>query len=101
MTLTLRDDHGEHVIPAGFGRWQPGVLPLGWYGLQPISASGAWANAQTFVAKVAYVETPFIDTYTVQFGEGDAKTVRIEHAINVMGLGPAPRPLPTLTGRVV
>ena len=47
------------------------------------------------------VETPFIDTYTVQFGEGDAKTVRIEHAINVMGLGPAPRPLPTLTGRVV
>ncbi len=97
VTLTFQSEQGEYTIAAGHSQWQPGTMLGDRYSPHPVAASGAWANEDTFVAKVAFVETPFIATCTCTFG---AETVRIEHAINMDG-PIAPQPLPDLVGRAM
>lgn len=75
--LTYVNDSGEHAIPIGVGRWLQGKLSL-LSGSHPFyqtpflyAGSGAWTDDNTFLANLAFIETPFIPRLTCSFN-GDA-----------------------------
>jgi CubicO group peptidase (beta-lactamase class C family) len=92
-TLKLKVKGKEHGIGLKQGEWQKGTLA--WANLveQPAAASGAWTTVDTYVARVAFYETPFILTLTLKFN-GD--TVQIDREMNVGG-GPKPA---VVTGKI-
>ena len=61
-----------------------GKCGLGTVGTQPVAASGAWTEDDTFTAKLCFYETPFIYTMRLKFS-GDE--VRCDVESNV-GFGP-------------
>lgn len=96
--LTLRDERGEHAIAIGAGTWRAGTTtfhPPSSVSSQPTEALGVWPGEDTYVARVAYVETPFCPTFTFRFA-GDA--VHFDLYGNI-GFGPKERP--RLEGRAV
>jgi hypothetical protein len=71
-TTTLSLGPRRHAIPA----------PI------PVAASGAWADPNTYVAKLCFHETPFCPTITCRF-EGDS--LRVDYRVNV-AFGPTEAP---------
>lgn len=92
-TLKLKVKGKEHSIGLKQGEWQKGTLA--WASLieQPAAASGAWTTVDTYIARVAFYETPFLLTLTLKFN-GD--TVQIDREMNVGG-GPKPA---AVTGKI-
>lgn len=67
-TLLLHDVAGAHRITAGNGMWQLGTTAFIARGATVlVAAAGAWRDATTYVAKIVYVETPFVGTLVCQF----------------------------------
>lgn len=67
-TLLLHDAAGAHRIAVGAGSWQAGTTAFMARGaVAPIAAAGAWADADTYVARVAFVAAPFVGTLTCRF----------------------------------
>jgi CubicO group peptidase (beta-lactamase class C family) len=71
-TLVIRRDGSEQRIACGHGDWNKGRMtftsdilrpPLE----QPVAASGAWTADGVYQAKLAFYETPFCATITLQF----------------------------------
>jgi hypothetical protein len=83
----------EHSLGLKQGEWQKGRLAWGNFTEMPAAASGAWTAVDTYVARIAFYETPFLLTLTLKFN-GD--TVSIDREMNVGG---APKPTP-VTGKV-
>jgi CubicO group peptidase (beta-lactamase class C family) len=81
-TIKLKVKGAEHTIGLKQGEWQTSRLAWGNFAEQPAAASGAWTTVDTFVAKVALHETPFILNLTLKFN-GD--TVTIDREMNVGG----------------
>lgn len=90
--IIRHDSRGEQRIPCGYGEWLAGEAHFDQHGILPVAASGAWTSDDTFTWRLIFTETPFIETFTCQFGEHSAV---IEHALNV-SFGPTT--LPTLIG---
>ena len=61
---------------------------------QPVAASGAWIDADTYVVKLSYYETPFCPTLTCRFVED---RLALLYRPNV-SFGPLERP--ELTGLI-
>lgn len=64
--LSIEDADGQHVIPVGLGQWRRArtgfkkhINELFDTSDQAISAIGAWTSDNTFVAKLAFTETPY------------------------------------------
>jgi CubicO group peptidase (beta-lactamase class C family) len=69
-TLLLHDADEAHRIAVGDEVWQPGMTTFMARGTAvPISAAGAWRDATTYVARIAFVETPFVGTLTCRFAD--------------------------------
>jgi CubicO group peptidase (beta-lactamase class C family) len=88
-TLTIRIDGDEERVVCGADAWAPGesrLLDRRWR--LPLAARGAWADASTFVASLAFVGTPYCLTLTCRFA-GDE--VHFDSRSNV-SFGPTQRP---------
>ena len=85
MTLVMRFDGVEQRIPCGRGVWQKGRGRLGLTLEQPVAASGAWTENDTFTAKLCFYETPFLVTTQLKFA-GDEL---LYHAKTNVGFGPS------------
>jgi hypothetical protein len=81
-TIKLKVKGAEHTIGLKQGEWQTSRMAWGNFVEQPAASSGAWTTVDTFVAKVALYETPFILNLTLKFN-GD--TVTIDREMNVGG----------------
>jgi CubicO group peptidase (beta-lactamase class C family) len=92
-TVVMMVDRNERRIRCGSDTWLKGTAALGDNPEAPVAARGAWQNDDTYVMKVCFVETPFVQTMTWKF-TGDAVT--IDRKMNV-GFGPTERP--TLRGK--
>jgi hypothetical protein len=66
VTLVARIAEVEQRIVCGRGAWQKGKFA--WINLpeQPVAASGAWTDADTFSAKLCFYETPFTVSVTLK-----------------------------------
>jgi len=87
VTLVTRCNGIEHRIACGRGAWQKGREAWGRLPTQPVAASGAWTEDDTFTARLCFYETPFLFTVRLRFS-GDE--VRCDVASNV-GFGQVKR----------
>jgi len=92
-TIIARFKGVERRIECGHGAWKKGQAAWGSQRLQPVAASGAWTADDTFTAKLAFYETPFVYTVSMKFA-GDE--LRYKNESNV-AFGPAGEP--ELVGR--
>jgi CubicO group peptidase (beta-lactamase class C family) len=88
VTLVVRSDGVEQRIVCGRGAWQEGRVAWGQLPQQPMAASGAWTEDNTFTARLCFYETPYIITVTLTFSEDE---VRYNAEANV-GFGPTREP---------
>ena len=92
-TLKLKVKGTEHALGFKQGEWQKGRLAWGNFAEMPAAGSGAWTAVDTYVARIAFYETPFLLTVTLKF---NGPTVQIDREMNVGG-GPKPA---AVTGKV-
>src|SRR5262245_13729750 len=57
----------EQRLPLGRGAWTRGRLAYGAQPEQPVAATGAWTSPDTYTARIAFYETPFVLTLTLRF----------------------------------
>jgi CubicO group peptidase (beta-lactamase class C family) len=97
-TLLVAVGGRERRLPCGRAEWRRGGTlltggsQLGGPVEQPVAASGAWVDEDTFAVKACFYETPFCATLRLRFA-GDALV--FDQEMNV-GFGPTKRP--TLVG---
>ncbi len=97
-TLTLRMNGVEQRVRIGSGAWETGRMTFAADAArqpieQSVAASGAWAADGIYKAKLAFYETPFYATLTLDFSGGK---LSLGTEYNVVRRGSAT--LPTLTG---
>lgn len=85
--LSIEDTDGQHVIPVGIGQWRRArtgfkkqINELFDTPEQAVSARGAWTAENTFVAKLAFTETPYTLDATFVF---DGVQVTLDVRYNV------------------
>jgi CubicO group peptidase (beta-lactamase class C family) len=93
--LVIRKAGQESRVPCGSGGWRRGSTLVMGGTAQKVAGSGAWTSEDTFTAKIAAYETPFVVTIALQF-KGDE--LLLDADTNV-GFGPTKRP--PLVGRRV
>ena len=69
VDLVARFAGVDYRLPCGRGEWRKGRAALGPTPEQPVAASGAWTDGDTYTARVCLYETPFITTLTLKFGD--------------------------------
>jgi CubicO group peptidase (beta-lactamase class C family) len=87
-TIVARFNGVETRIECGHGAWKKGQAAWGSQTLQPVAASGAWNADDTFIAKLALYETPFVYTVSLKFA---GEELRFANESNV-AFGPAREP---------
>jgi CubicO group peptidase (beta-lactamase class C family) len=93
--LVIRKAGQESRVPCGRGQWRRGSTLVLNGRPQKVAGSGAWTSDDTYTAKLAAYETPFIVTLALQF-KGDE--LLLDADTNV-GFGQTKRP--QLVGRRV
>lgn len=86
--LTIRFDGKDRQITLRPGGWEKSRVSWASFPDQPIAASGAWTDADTFAAKLCFYESPFILSLRFDYS-GDE--VRLNSETNV-GFGPTKQP---------
>ena len=76
----IRDERGEHRIEVGHGTWLKGESSYDNRGPEPIATSGGWTDADTFMARTCFLETPQCAKLEFDFSEG---RVRFDFGYNV------------------
>ena len=94
--LAVHDEQGEHTVEIGVGDWREGkttfLMDRLWRARAPFDAlavagQGAWADENTFIAKLCLLSTPSCPTLTFAVAGNDLTlTVR-----GNIGFGPAER----------
>jgi hypothetical protein len=88
VTVVARFNGVEQRIVCGRGAWQKGRAAWGPLREQPVAASGAWTEDDTFTAKLCFYETPFTITVSLKFS---GEELRLNSQSNV-GFGPTKQP---------
>ena len=78
--LVARQDGHDSRVPCGRGAWRQGDSLLVNGVAEKIAGSGAWTADDTFTAKLAAYETPFIQTLAFQW-KGDELIVDTEYNV--------------------
>jgi hypothetical protein len=94
MLITLAGKGGERRLRIEPDRWNRATLPILELTDAPVAARGGWEDGETFVARVVFYETPYVQTHSYKF-TGDQVTVTRRQNV---AFGPGD--LPALTGRV-
>jgi hypothetical protein len=84
LSLVFQVDGKERKIACGGDSWTKGRVAWGRLTEQPAAARAVWIDGQTLLAKVCFVETPFVLTLRLTYGDDQ---VKCESALNV-GFGP-------------
>lgn len=87
-TIVARFNGVETRIECGHNAWKKGQAAWGSQRLQPVAASGAWTADDTFTAKLALYETPFVYTVSLKFSGDELRYVNESN----VGFGPAREP---------
>ena len=87
-TLVARFNGVEERIECGHSNWRKGHAAWGAQKRQPIAAGCAWTAADSFTAKIALSETPFVYTISLKFSCAE---LRYNSVANV-GFGSASEP---------
>jgi CubicO group peptidase (beta-lactamase class C family) len=74
-TIVARFKGVETRIECGHNAWKKGRAAWASQRLQPVAASGAWAADNTFTAKLALYETPFVYTISLKFSGDELRCV--------------------------
>jgi len=93
VTLVARVNGAERRVTCGHGAWTDGRSAWGRLDAQPVAASGAWTEPDTYTAKLCFYETPYIVTLRLKFS---GQQVQYNAEANV-AFGPTKQP--QLTGR--
>jgi hypothetical protein len=98
LTLNLRRDGKEVMIPCGHDEWKKSRAPLfagrlAQFPDEPMAGAFAWPSDDTCVIKLCAYETPYHTTLTLKFA-GDSMSLDSETNV---AFGPTKRP--QLTGR--
>jgi len=88
VTLIARFDGVERRIACGHGAWRKGRMAWGRWPEQPVAASGAWTEEDTFTAKLCFYETPYVVTIRLKFV---GQELQCNSEANV-GFGPTKKP---------
>ncbi|MFM2096269.1 MAG: D-aminopeptidase [Planctomycetota bacterium] len=88
VTLVSRSNGKEQRLVCGHKQWMKGRFAWGVQAEQPVAASGAWVDDETFSARIYYVETPFSLTLRMKFADQE---LTLDTEANV-GFGPTVRP---------
>jgi hypothetical protein len=80
VTLAGRWNGVEQRLALGRGEWRKGRLAYGAQPEQPVAASGAWTSSDTYTARIAFYETPFVLTLTLRF-RGDEVSYDSEYNV--------------------
>ena len=88
VTLVIGSNGAEQRVVCGRGSWQKGRVGLGVLPEQPVAASGAWTENDTFTARICLYETPFVFTLRLKLSD---KELRCSTETNV-GFGPTKEP---------
>ncbi len=67
VTLVAQVNGVERRIPCGRNGWLKGQIAWGQFPEQPMAASGAWTEDDTFTAKLCLYETPYVFTIRLKF----------------------------------
>jgi CubicO group peptidase (beta-lactamase class C family) len=92
--IVARQDGRESRVPCGSGSWKRGGSLATNGAPEKIAGSGAWTSDDTFTAKLAAYETPFVQTVALQF-KGDELVVDSEYNVAF-----GERKRPRLTGKL-
>ncbi len=92
-SLVLRVDGKDQTMACGTNAWLKGHASFGPISEGPIAACGAWTGDETYTARVAFVETPFLVTLKLKF-TGEELALDVESNV---GFGATKQP--TLTGK--
>jgi hypothetical protein len=84
----FRAGGAEQRLACGRGSWAKGRLAYGGRPEQAVAASGAFTAPDTYVAKIAFVETPFVLTVSLRFA-GDQLVYDAEYNV---AFGPTKQP---------
>jgi Beta-lactamase len=74
-TIVAKFKGVETRIECGHSAWKKGQAAWGSQRLQPVAAGGAWTADDTFTAKLALYETPFVYTVRLKFAEDELRYV--------------------------
>ncbi|MBZ0285461.1 MAG: beta-lactamase family protein [Anaerolineae bacterium] len=89
--ISIKTAANEETIPCGYGEWQLGQTALFNQPLlfdnTPITASGAWRDADTFTMIVRLYQTPFFHTLVYHF-VGDEMMVEVSINVSLESLKP-------------
>jgi CubicO group peptidase (beta-lactamase class C family) len=107
--FSLVNSKGSHRIVCGHGEWihgsigfdPPALVSLGLAhkGSEvPCAACGAWEAEDSFVAKLCYTETPFMETFKLRFESG---TVTLDQFANLSLRGWSARKRTQLVGKMM
>jgi CubicO group peptidase (beta-lactamase class C family) len=88
VTLVTQVNGAEQRIVCERGAWKKGRGAWGILAAQPVAASGAWTEDDTFTAKLCFYETPFIVTARLKF-TGDEVHYELESNV---GFGQTKQP---------
>ncbi|HXD85135.1 MAG TPA: serine hydrolase [Urbifossiella sp.] len=88
LSLVFEVDGKERKIACGADSWTKGRVAWGRLSEQPAAARAAWIDGKTLLAKVCFIETPFVLTLRLTYGDDQ---VKCESAWNV-GFGPGKEP---------
>jgi CubicO group peptidase (beta-lactamase class C family) len=86
--LNLRINGARYHLPCGYRTWKNSKAALGNLKEQPVSASGAWSDENTYVAKLCFYETPTYITLKLSFLQ-DRLTLNSEYNV---AFGPTRQP---------
>lgn len=87
-TAVLHDARGDRRLVCAGRQWAPGTAPLNEHPDAKVAARGVWVDDDTFTMKLAFYETPYVQTLTWKFS-GDQLTVSRKQNV---GFGPTEQP---------
>lgn len=68
--LILDNEHDQHKIQVGYGSWLKGTANVRGQGDEPVAASGAWTDEDTYEVRICYYETEICPIFRFHYTSG-------------------------------
>jgi CubicO group peptidase (beta-lactamase class C family) len=67
--ITFHSEKGKQNLKAGYGSWEAGSFVNPGFISSKVAVCGAWRTPDTYLVKMVYDETPYIEEFTFRFAE--------------------------------